>query len=79
MTARVLLDTSSHRTYITQKLANKLELKWLQKEIILVVTFGSTKPKQIESHVVEIELPLKDGTSFNLTANMIPQITGFIH
>ena len=67
VTARVLLDPGSHRTYITQKLANKLELKRLQKEIISVVTFGSTKPKQIESHVVEIELPLKDGTSFNLT------------
>ena len=79
VTARVLFDPSSHRTYITQKLANKLELKWLQKEIISVVTFGSTKEKQIESHVVEIELPLKDGTSFNLTANVIPEITRFIH
>ena len=44
-----------------------------------VVTFGSIKPKQIESHVVEIELPLKDGTPFNLTANVISEITGFIH
>ena len=79
VTARVLLDPCSHLTYITQKLANKLELKWLQKEIISVGTFGSTKPKQIESHVVEIEMPLKDGTSFNLTANVIPEITGFIH
>ena len=80
MTAHVLLDPGSHRTYITQKLANKLELKWLQKEIIIsVVTFGSTKPKQIESHLLEIELPLKDGTLFNLTANVIPEITGFIH
>ena len=79
VTAHVLFDPGSHHTYNTQKLANKLELKWLQKEIILVVMFGSTKPKQIESHLVEIELPLKDGTSFNLTANMIPDITGFIH
>ena len=79
VTARILLEPGSHRPYITQKLANKLELKWLQKEIISVVTFGSTKPKQIESHVVEIELPLKDGTSFKLTANVIPEITGFIH
>ena len=51
----------------------------MQKEIISVVTFGSTKPKQNESHVVEVELPLKDGTSFNLTANVIPEITRFIH
>ena len=78
--AHVLLDPSRHRyTCITQKLANKLELKWLQKEIISVVTFGSTKPKEIESHVVEIKLPLKAGTSFNLTANVIPEITRFIH
>ena len=32
VTARVLLDPGSYRTYITQKLANKLELKWLQKK-----------------------------------------------
>ena len=79
VTARVLLDPGSHPTYITQKLANKLDLKWLQKEIISVVMFGSTEPKQIESHVVKIELPLKDGTSFNLTAKKIPEIIGFIH
>ena len=51
----------------------------MQKEIISVVTCGSNKSKQIESHVVAIELPLKDGTSFNLTANVILEITGFIH
>ena len=73
-----MLDPGSHRTYITEKLANRLELKRLEKEIISVVTFRSTKPKQIESHVVSIELPLKDGTSFNLLANVIPEITGFI-
>ena len=77
--ARVLLDPGSHRTYITQKLVNELELKWLLKEIISVITFGPTKPKQTESHVVKIELPLKDGTSFNLTANVIPGITEFSH
>ena len=73
--AQVLLDPGSHRTYVTEKLASRLELKCLEKEIISVVTFRSTKPKQIESHVVSIELPLKDGTSFNLLANVIPGIT----
>ena len=76
--ARVLLDPGSHRTYVTEKLANILELKRLEKEITSVVTFGSSKPKQIQSHVVSIELPLKDGTSFNLLANVIPEITSFI-
>ena len=37
----------------------------------LVVTFGSARLKQIESHFVEIEVPLKDGTSFNLTADVM--------
>ena len=45
--ARVLLDPGSHRTNVTEKSANRLELKRLEKEIISVVTFGSTKPKQI--------------------------------
>ena len=72
-----MLDPGSHCTYVTEKLANRLKLKRLEKEIISVVTFESTEPKQIESHVVSIELLLKDATSFNL-ANVIPETTGFI-
>ena len=40
VTARVLLDPGSHCMFITQKLTNKLDPKWLQKEIISVVTLG---------------------------------------
>ena len=41
--ARILIDTGSQKTFITQCLKNKLQLKAAQKEILDVTTFGSTK------------------------------------
>lgn len=48
--ARIIIDTGSEKTFITQSLKNKLQLKATQKEILDVTTFGSTKgtPKSYE-------------------------------
>ena len=49
--ARILFDTGSQKTFITQYLKNKLQLKAAQNEILDVTTFGSTKgtPKSYEA------------------------------
>ena len=39
--ARILLDTGSQRTFITQDMKHKLELKTMEKEILDVTAFGS--------------------------------------
>ena len=50
---RMLFDTGSHRTYITESLAKRLNLKRGEESEINLVTFGSEKPqlqKTAEKH-----------------------------
>ena len=44
---RVLLDSGSQRTYITEELAKSLMLEGGDEQEIHLVTFGSTSPKII--------------------------------
>ena len=47
--ARILLNSGSQRTYITESLAKRLILKLGDKDEFMLVTFGSEKPKGTES------------------------------
>ena len=42
--ARLLLDCGSQRTYISKFLAEKLKLKAIGKNVLIVHTFGKNKP-----------------------------------
>ena len=53
---RLLLDCGSQRTYISEDLVNKLQLVPSNTEILTVFTFGSTKPKEFKTPVVEFGL-----------------------
>ena len=75
---RILLDTGSHRTYITEDLVKKLRLRTEGKNKITVFTFGSSKPKDITSEVVTLMLKSKDGNTFTIKANIVPKISGNI-
>ena len=44
--ARILLDSGSQRTYITESLAKRLNLKLGDKDEFMLVTFDSEKPKR---------------------------------
>ena len=44
---RILLDSGSQRTYVTEKLADRLQLTRKSEEEIKLVTFGSDKPKKL--------------------------------
>ena len=44
---RILLDSGSQRTYVTESLAEKLKLTRESEEEIKLVTFGSHKPKTV--------------------------------
>lgn len=78
MSVRMILDSGSQRTYITQKLAENLQLKLNQPETVTVVTFGSDKPKQIKYRLTELRLALKNGSSMLIEASVVPHITGRI-
>ena len=46
---RMLFDSGSQSTYITEKLARKLKLKLEEKSKVALVTFGSEKPRMLDT------------------------------
>ena len=74
--ARVLLDSASHRTFMTGKLATQLKLKPQQRELLSVSTFAAKTPKDIDTYVVNFNLITKDQSVLQLSANVINKITG---
>ena len=72
--ARILLDSGSQRTYITESLAKRLNLKLGDKDELMLVTFGSAKPKRAESQNTKLDIVLKDGSILTISANVVPQI-----
>ena len=75
-TVRVLLDTGSQRTYITEQLAERLQLPIKGSETLTIYTFSSSKPRQLQTPVTELRLLTKDGSSLHLRVNVVPKITG---
>ena len=72
--AKILLDSGSQRTYITESLAKRLNLKLGGKDEFMLVTFGSEKPKRTESRNTKLDIVLKDGSILTIRANIVPQI-----
>ena len=75
---RVLLDSGSQRTYITEELAKTLMLEGGDEQEIHLVTFGSTSPKIIKTKSAQLQLKQRDGSLMKITANIVPSITGTI-
>ena len=75
---RLLLDCGSQRSYITQELAERLKLKHIGKNYLTIYTFGTVKPKEIETPIVELGIHLKSGFVMNIKANVVPEVTGEI-
>ena len=74
--AHVLMDSASHRTFMTEQMAKKLKLQPQRREALSVATFGTKKPQNLETFVVEFSLTTKEGLTIGLHANVLPQITG---
>ena len=75
---RLLLASGSQRTYVTESLAKKINLKLGKKEEIMLVTFGSDTPKRIKTPTIKLKIQLKDGSTLKMSANVVPQIAGSI-
>ena len=75
---RMLLDSGSQRTYITESLARRLNLKMGNRDDIMLVTFGSEKPTRIRPPTTKLDIRLKDGSTLQISANVVPQIAGSI-
>ena len=79
LTVRIILDSGSQRTYITEKLAKELNLHLKPLEKLAVVTFGTEKPRFLEYKPSTLQLMLKDGKAMNLDVSVVPSITGKIN
>ena len=79
ISVRVLLDSASHRSFMTERLAKQLKLTPQYKELLLVSTFAARKPQDVSTYVVEFNVITKDKTYLHFHANVIEQITGPIH
>ena len=69
--ARILMDTGSHRSYITKGLADKLALPTVSVDMLQVSTFGSTAVRQLTSPLVTLTLPLTDNRSMDIALNVL--------
>ena len=78
ITACVLLDSASQRTFMTDHLARRLNLKLEHQELFSVSTFVASKATDLNTYVVKFQVKLKDGTNMLMFANVLPQITGNI-
>ena len=75
---RILLDSGSLRTYVTEKLAEKLQLTRDSEEEIKLVTFGSDKPKTVKTVQTKLRLKLNNGEYLEISANIVPVISGSV-
>ena len=74
-TARVLLDSGSHRTYFTEALARQLSLRHTRHEWLSVSTFGATKHHTAQVPISDLFIHLKDGTTKAIEGSVLPHIT----
>jgi len=72
---RVLMDTGSSRTYVTEDIVTRLKLKPTEPDRLTIHTFGISKPKEIRSPLVPLTLKSKYGNTFNIIANVVPKIS----
>ncbi|XP_065191904.1 uncharacterized protein LOC135822994 [Sycon ciliatum] len=75
LSARILFDSGSCRSYVTQALQAKANLSVLGQDHIALSTFGSASRNTSQYPRVEVNLKLKNGSILPLSANVIPQIT----
>lgn len=73
---RLLLDSGSHRSYISERLAWELNLKSDGEQDIHVVTFGSMASKRNTTKFTKLDVKLKNGKQIQITINIVPVISG---
>ena len=79
VSVRLILDSGSQRSYITESLAKGLQLTLDRTDKLSVVTFGSNKPKNINCKQGSLSLLLKDGSAMPMNITVVPHITGKIN
>ena len=72
--ARIILDSGSQRTYLTNNLKNTLQLPTLEKKEVSIKTFRSTVERLELVEVVALGVELKGEPDLSLSAFTLPLI-----
>eukprot|EP00731_Ephydatia_muelleri_P004127 Em0002g303a len=72
--ARIILDSGSQRSYITNKLKDDLSLPVERRETMSIKTFGAARERFQTCEVVRVVVKFKDGRSRELTLFTVPTI-----
>ena len=72
--ARIILDTGSQRSYVTNRLKESLLLESEQVEEMLIKTFGTEKHTKHSCPVVTLSMDTKDGRQLQLQFLTVPLI-----
>ena len=73
-TVRVLFDTGSQRTYITNSLKSRLGLKPIERESLRLSTFGNDRVRKESCDIVKLSLRKGEGESVDIAALNFPVI-----
>ncbi|XP_053382198.1 uncharacterized protein LOC128549498 [Mercenaria mercenaria] len=76
MQVRILFDSGSHRSYISESLAKKMNLKTDGEHDIHVATFGNKDTRRITTKYTKLNVKLKNGTEMQITTDVVPLISG---
>ncbi|XP_048003109.1 uncharacterized protein LOC125239537 [Leguminivora glycinivorella] len=76
---RVLLDSGSQRSYITQTEAQNLNLEPIENHHLFVFIFGSEKPRELDSPLVKFAIQTRNDEQKVIFANVVLSITQGIH
>ena len=71
---RILFDSGSSKTFVSERAANHLKLRVVGKEKQLIKTFGSTEPQFCECEIVQLTVHCSDGLKVYINAYKIPLI-----
>lgn len=74
VTATVLFDTGSDRSYVTSSLVRKVRPKWMGSEPITYSAFGSKMPKNHTCNLFDLTLTSYKGVEHSLVAVEVPTI-----
>ena len=78
ITARILFDSGSYRTNITEQLAEKLKLRCSKPEHLQLATFGSSSVQHMSARSADITLHLANKEMRQLRVTVVPNVTSNI-
>ena len=73
--ARILFDTGSSRSFVTESLQRRANLKSTGQDQISLATFGSPVRSTSQYPRVKLQIKANNGSVQTLSANVIPEIT----